>query len=123
MNKVLNILCILAGLAMVIFGLDKFLQFMPRPELTEEQKTIFGAFMTLKWLMPLTAIGEIVGGALLAWPKTRALGAIVLFPIVLGIMAHHLTFDPSSIAIGGVFFAIVLWAIFSNKDRYMQMIK
>jgi putative oxidoreductase len=123
-SKILMVLCALFGLGMIVFGLNKLVPFMPVPELTEEQKTIFGAFGTIKWLMPLVGIAEIVGGLLIAIPKTRALGAIVILPVMIGILAHNLTFfDPKTIAIPLVFALINLWAIIDSKDKYMPMIK
>lgn len=93
------------------------------PELTEEQKTIFSAFGTIKWLMPLVGITEILGGLLIAFPKTRALSAIVILPVMIGILAHNFTFfDSPNIAIPAVFALINFWAI-DNKDRYKAMIK
>ncbi|MFN5849665.1 MAG: DoxX family protein, partial [Chitinophagales bacterium] len=58
-NKVFNVLCILAGIAMLIFGANKFLNFIPMPEATPEQMEVFGAFGKIKWLMPLVGLTEI----------------------------------------------------------------
>ncbi|GAA0892771.1 hypothetical protein GCM10009122_24500 [Fulvivirga kasyanovii] len=123
-NKILLVLTILFGLMMVNSGLNKFFNYMPMPEdMPEETMKIFGAFMTIKWLMPLVALGEIVGGVLIAIPKTRALGAIVIFPIMVGIVVHHLTHDPAGVVIGLVLFLINIWVIVENKDRYTHMIR
>lgn len=123
MEKMTNILVIIAGLAMAIFGANKFLNFIPMPELTPEQMEVFSAFGKIKWLMPLVGTGECLGGLALANPRTRALGAIMLFPIVLGILAHALTMDSSALVMGGIFFLIVLYVIWENRERYMAMIK
>lgn len=122
-SKILAVLCALFGLGMIVFGLNKLIPFMPMPELTEEQKTLFGAFGTIKWLMPLIAFAEIIGGLLMAIPKTRALGAIVILPVMVGIIVHHLTFDMAGIAIPAVLALINLWALIDSKDKYMPMIK
>jgi putative oxidoreductase len=123
-GKILMVLCALFGLGMIVFGANKLFPFMPMPDLTEQQKTIFGAFGTIKWLMPLIAIAEIVGGLLVAIPKTRALGAIVILPVMVGILLHNLTFfDQSGIVIASVFAIINLWAIVDSKKKYMAMIQ
>jgi putative oxidoreductase len=63
-DKIFVILCGLAGLAMVVFGLNKFLNFMPVPEdMPQASKDAFGHLMGLGWLMPLVTIVEIIGGA------------------------------------------------------------
>jgi putative oxidoreductase len=122
-NKILTVLCALVGLGMIVFGLNKFLNFIPMPEMTPEMQAVFGAFGTIKWIMPLVAIAEIVGGLLLAIPKTRALGAIVLLPVIFGIVAHHLAHDPSTMMVPAIFAIVNLWAIFDSKDQYLPMIK
>jgi uncharacterized membrane protein YphA (DoxX/SURF4 family) len=122
-EKILMVLCALFGLGMIVFGANKIVPFMPMPELTEEQKTIFGAFGTIKWLMPLVAFGEIVGGLLIAIPKTRALGAIIILPVMVGIIVHNLTFDPGAMAIPAVFALINLWAIVDSINKYKPMIQ
>jgi putative oxidoreductase len=115
-------LAIILGLAMVIFGADKIFHFMPMPELTPAQIAFFGNFMAITWLRPLVAIGEILGGLALIYPKTRALGAVMLFPILLGILSHNLTMDMSGIVMGGPLFAILAWIIYDNRAKYMPMI-
>ncbi len=122
MNKVLNILAIIAGIAMVLFGANKFGNFIPMPPPTPEQQAMFGAFMSLKWILPLAGVGEILGGAALAWPKTRALGAVMLFPITLGIIINAIVLDNSALPMSAVFFIINLWVIYDNRSRYMHMI-
>ena len=123
-EKILMVLCALLGLGMMVFGANKLYPFMPMPELSEQQKILFGAFGTIKWLMPLVGTVEILGGLLIAIPKTRALGAIVILPVMVGIIVHTLTFfDPGQLAIPAVFVIINLWAITDNIHRYKAMIK
>lgn len=123
MNKIISTLCILFGLMMVNSGLNKFFNYMPIPEMSEEQLKIFGAIMSIKWLLPLVAVIEIAGGALMAIPKTRALGAIVILPITVGIVVHHLTFDVAGVGIGLTLFLINILVIIENKSRYLVLLK
>lgn len=122
-NKILTALCILFGLMMVNSGLNKFFNYMPMPEMSEDMMQIMGAFMTIKWIFPLVAIIEIVGGTLMAIPKTRALGAIIILPVMVGIFVHHMVHDLSSIAIALIFLAINIWAIVANWNKYAPIIK
>jgi putative oxidoreductase len=123
-GKILMALCAIFGLGMIVFGANKLIPFMPMPELNEQQKTIFGAFGTIKWLMPLVGVAEIVGGLLMAIPKTRALGAIVILPVMVGILLHNLTFfDQSGMILTTVFTLINLWAIVDSKKKYMPMLQ
>ena len=117
------VLCVLLGLMMINSGLNKIFEYMPPPEFSEEVGKLFSAFMASGWVMPLIAIAEIVGGILLIPAKTRALGAIVLLPVMLGIFSFHLVQDPSTIAIAIVILAIDVWVIIDNKQKYMPMVK
>ena len=84
---------------------------------------IIGAFMTIKWIFPLVAIVEIIGGFLIAIPKTRALGAIIILPVMVGIFVHHLVLDMSTIGIVLVLLTINIWAIVDNWNKYKPMIE
>ena len=120
-NNILTVLCVLFGLVMVNSGLNKFFNYMPMPEMSEEVMQIFGGFVVIKWILPLVAIVEIIGGVLIAIPKTRALGALVILPVMVGIMVHHLVHDLSGIGIALVLFAINIWAIVANWNKYLPM--
>lgn len=116
-----TIVCVLFGLMFVNAGLDKLLHYMPVPDLGEDMKKIYEAFTALKWLMPLVAVVELIGGILFIAPKTRALGAIVILPVLVGIIIQNAVFAPSGLLICGLLFAIEIWVIASNWDKYKAM--
>ena len=122
-NKILTVLCILFGLMMINSGLNKFFNYIPMPELSEEMMQIMGGFLKIKWIFPLVAITEIVGGFLIAIPKTRALRALIILPVMVGIFVHHLVHDLSGIGIAVILFAINIWAIVANWRKYEPIIK
>ena len=122
-KKILTTLCILFGLMMINSGMNKFFNYMPMPEMTEEMMQIMGGFITVKWIFPLVAIVEIIGGVLIAIPKTRALGAIVILPVMAGIIVHHLVHDRASIVIVLFLFAINIWAIAANWNKYKPILE
>lgn len=117
------ILCLLFGLMFINAGVDKFFHYMPIPPLEPEMMKVADAFMTISWLMPLVAIIEIVGGLLFIFPKTRALGAIVILPVMIGIILHNAVYMPSGLAIAGIFFLINFWVLYDNKSKYEAIIK
>lgn len=122
MNYVKFIVCLLFGLMFINAGLDKFFHHMPMPELSETMKKSFAAFEELSWIMPLVAAVEIIGGALFIFPKTRALGAIVILPIMVGIVLHNFTKAPEGIAIALIFAVINLWILIDNRKKYEVLI-
>ncbi|HSZ72969.1 MAG TPA: DoxX family membrane protein, partial [Cytophagaceae bacterium] len=122
-NKILFVLCLLTGLIFVNSGLDKFLHYMPVPEQMPEKaaKTI-AAFTAIGWLMPLVGAAELVGGLLLIFKKTRALGAVILVPILTGILLATLSMTPQAAPIVIVLIAIIGWVIAENWKKYLPMI-
>lgn len=122
-NKILTVLCILFGLMMVNAGLNKFFNYMPIPEMSDSMMRVIGGFMAIKWILPLVAIVEIIAGVLIAIPKTRALGAIIILPVMVGIVIHHLVHDISGVGIGLILFGINIWAIIANWHKYEPIIK
>ncbi|MGA9211099.1 DoxX family membrane protein [Kaistella sp.] len=114
-----TILFTLFALAFINAGLNEFFHYMPTPELPEETKKVFAALMVVPWILPLVGIIEAIGGLLALFPKTRTLGAIVLLPVMVGILAQNFTVDPAGAGIGiAVFlFIILLWILFDNKHK------
>ena len=125
MKIVKFILSLLFGLMFINAGLNKFFNYMPMEKPTPEQMKVFAAFGELYWLMPLIGIVEIVGGLLFIFPKTRALGAIVILPVMVGIVLHVFSIDKSTMgmSIAAVLFLINLWIIFDNKEKYKALVK
>ena len=122
--KIIFVICLLFGLMFINAGLNKFLNYMPVPkDMPENLMKVMGAFMTIGWLMPLVGIAEILGGILFIIPKTRALGAIVIFPVMVGILLTNIFNAPSGLPIALILFAIEVWIIIENRNRYLVMIK
>lgn len=122
-NKILFVLALLFGLMYINAGLDKFLHYMPIPkDMSEKMLKSFEAFMQIGWLMPLVGLAEIIGGVLFIIPKTRALGALIVLPITLGILLTNTVTDTSGLPIALPLFLINIWVIFENRHKYMPMI-
>ncbi|WP_240469783.1 DoxX family membrane protein [Cyclobacterium sp. SYSU L10401] len=118
------IISLLFGLIFINSGLNKFFYYMPIPDdLPEKVLKTMEAFNSIGWVNPLVALVEILGGLLFIPGKTRALGAIVIFPVMVGIIVHHLVVAPSGLAVPLVLFGILLWLIIENRKRYFPMVK
>ncbi len=121
-SKILTGVSFLYGLMMINAGLNKFLEYMPVPELAEPVANLFACMAESQWILPLLAVAEIVGGVLVIIPKTRAFGAIVLFPVMTGILLHHVVLDPSGLVFALVLFLIQGWIMYENWAKYRPMI-
>jgi putative oxidoreductase len=123
-QKIIFVLSLLSGLMLINAGLNKFLNYIPVPEdLPENMRRVNDAFMEIGWLLPLIGAAEILGGILFIIPKTRALGALVIFPVVLGILLTHIIIMPAGLVMAIVLMAINLWVIYENRGKYLPMIR
>ena len=117
-------MCLLFGLMFINSGLNKFFNYMPMPkDLPENMMKVMGAIQTIGWLFPLVAVAEIAGGVLFITKKFRALGAIILFPILAGILLTHIFLAPSGLPLAIVLWGIEIWVMVENREKYLPMIK
>jgi uncharacterized membrane protein YphA (DoxX/SURF4 family) len=95
---------------------------MPTPkDMPKSAMDMFGAFMQIKWLLPLVGVAEIIGGILIIIPKFRALGAIIIFPVMVGILLTSITLA-SGLPMALVLSAILIWVIIENRAKYLPMV-
>jgi putative oxidoreductase len=123
-QKVIFVLSLLFGLMFINAGLNKFVNYMPIPkDLPEKMQKMGAAFMEIGWIMPLVGFAEIIGGILFIIPKTRALGAIIIFPVMIGVLLANSIAVPSGLPIALALLAINLWVIYENRQKYSPMIQ
>lgn len=82
----------LLGLAFIFFGLAFFLDLMPKGDAPPEGSPVahfFAAIGPTGFLAYAKAF-EIIGGILVAIPKTRNFGLLILGPIVINILAINI---------------------------------
>jgi hypothetical protein len=83
----------LLGLLFLVFGLNFFLNFMPMPpdpSPAGAPHKLFMAVLVPTGYLAFVKVLEIAGGVLVAIPKTRNLGLLVLGPIIVNILAFHI---------------------------------
>jgi uncharacterized membrane protein YphA (DoxX/SURF4 family) len=122
-RKITFILSVLLGLLFINAGLNKFFNYMPPPEnMPDKLVKAMGAIMELGWLLPLIGVAEILGGILIIIPRTRALGALILFPVVVGIMLTNTVTETSGLPIALVVAAILIWIMYDSRAKYLPLV-
>src|SRR5438067_512579 len=122
-KKILFVVCLLFGLMFINAGLNKFFNYMPVPkDMPQNAMAMFGALMQIKWLMPLIGVAEIIGGILIIIPRYRALGAVIIFPVMAGILLTALSLS-SGLLMVLVLCAVLAWIIIENREKYLPMIR
>ena len=85
-----NIVGGLLGLIFIVFGLNFFLKFIPIPSPPEgSPPAMFMGAMYMTGYLAFIKVIEIAGGILVAIPKTRNIGLLLLGPIIVNILAFH----------------------------------
>ncbi len=123
-NKILFVVSLLFGLMFINSGLNKIFQYMPMPkDMPENMVKLVEAFATITWLMPLIAVVEIIGGVLVIIPKYRALGALMILPVMVGILLTHIFNAPSGLPIALILTAVLTWIMIDNRAKYAALFR
>ena len=119
-SKVEMVLRILLALALLVFGLNKFLMFMPME--APPEGSFMDALIKTGYIMPLVAISEIVPGFLLLINKWKGLALVWLFPISVNIVAFHLKFDVATIGPAAAIALLNILLVYANWDRFKSLL-
>ena len=128
MKHLTRIAAALLGLLFVTFGLNFFLKFIPMPPGPPEgtPPALFMAALFPTGYLDFVKCMEILGGVLVAVPKTRNLGLLVLGPIIVNILAFHVfltggagLLQPPVVLIAGLF-GFLLWA---GRKRFAGLLE
>lgn len=123
-KKILFVLCFLFGLMFINAGLNKFFNYMPMPkDMPAQLLKVMGASMEIGWLMPLVGLAEIVGGVLFITNRFRALGALIILPVMVGIILTNIMYAPSGLPMVLVLLAILIWAMIENREKYLPLVR
>jgi putative oxidoreductase len=103
----------LLGLLFLVFGLNFFLKFIPIPAAPEGSPPamFMGALYTTGYLA-FVKVMEMIGGVLVAIPKTRNIGLLVLGPVIVNILCFHVFLTQGATLIDPMNILICLLAAF-----------
>lgn len=114
---------IILGLLLVVFGVNKFAQFMPFSPMPEPAVNFITSLVKTGYMMPAIAIIEIAVGLLLLANRYVALALLLLAPIAINIILFHLFLDLKGIAGGLVVFTAMIYLMYLNKEKYQTLLQ
>jgi uncharacterized membrane protein YphA (DoxX/SURF4 family) len=120
-SKVFMVVRILLALFVLVFGLNKFFNFMPMPEMSADAGAYFGALSSTKTIT-LVAIVEIVAGLALLLNKYGALMSVILMSISVNAVLFHATLDPGGIGGAALLLILNLVVLYGYKDKYKGLL-
>jgi putative oxidoreductase len=115
MRIVVTISRILLGLLFFVFGLNGFLNFIPTGPMPNGLAGEYMDALFKSHYIWLIAGCQVIGGALLLLNRYATLGLVILGPVLVNILAYHISMHPSGMAPGLV--CTLLWLILAWHAR------
>ncbi len=119
--KIILALRILMGLMVLVFGLNKFVNFMPALEVPGDGGILMGIYFTSGFLK-IIGVLEILGGLALLIGKYVPLALTILLAILFNAFVFHALHNPENIlpAIVGLVLGLVL--VYAHKERFSSLL-
>jgi putative oxidoreductase len=111
----------LLGLAFVVFGLNKFLHFIPNPVEPPAAMDFFGALFRTGYFIPMLATTEIVSGALLLAGIFVPFALVLLAPVIVNIFMFHLFLAPGGLPAAVIFVVLELTLAWQHRGAYAPL--
>jgi len=121
-SKVNMGLRIFLGLFFLVFGINKFANFLPPFELSGDGEILFGIYISSGFLS-IIGVLEILGGLALILNKFVPLALTFLVAIAFNAFLFHLLHDKAGIGGAVIALTLSLVLVFLNKDRFSQLLK
>ena len=128
MKHLNNIAGILLGLLFMIFGTNFFLNFISMPNnqaAADAPHKLFMAAMIPTGYLAFVKILEILGGMLVAIPRLRNLGLLILGPIIINILCFHIFLrkgETLADPINGIIAALALLLLWLERKPFLSLV-
>lgn len=116
-----KIVRIALGLALVVFGANKFLHFIPMEPPTGAAGEFMNSLGATGYIFPVVGMLEVVIGALLLLKKWVAFALILLAPISINILLFHLFLDIPGVAVALLVTVFNGVLIFKHWQQYKPL--
>ncbi|MBD77642.1 MAG: hypothetical protein CL840_01720 [Crocinitomicaceae bacterium] len=124
MKKVEIIVRMVLGIVLVVFGLDKFLAFVPHGHvMTEELMSAYQGLLANKFILPTVGIVELVTGIILISGRYIIVVLTALTPVIFGILAFHFAVDLHGILPGLGVAALYVYLMVYRRKAFAELIR
>ena len=110
------------GAILALFGSNKFLSFMPMPEIPEQAGKLMMAFAESGYIFPAIGIVEVVVGLMLLFNFYKPLALVMFVPITINILLFHFFLDLHGIGAGALVAILHITLIVLNKDKLIGLL-
>lgn len=120
-SKITLVLRILVGLLLIVFGANKFFNFLPAFEFANPDAGVLFNALLGSYVLKTVALVEIIVGLLLVTGKSVPFALVLLAPISVNIVLFHATLDPPNIAPAAFVALVNIILIYANWDSYKSL--
>ena len=114
----------LLALALLVFGLNKFIGFMPMPEYGPGSPQLnYMVGLSGVHIFPILGIIYLASAILLAANRMVGLVTVILAAVAFNFTLFHLVLDPAGLVPALVITALIVVVMLGNKDRYAGLLK
>jgi len=122
-TKLILVARILLGLIFAVFGINKFVGFMPAPDFSGSASTFMQGLGASGYLFPLLGVIETISGIFLLTNKFPRLAVLMLLPVTTNILLFHLFMAPAGGAPGYLAFILNAFLIAAYKQDLECILK
>ena len=116
-----KILRLILGLGLLVYGLNKFIHFMPIPDLPEDAANFMSSLNATGYVLPIVGGLEVLIGLLLIFNKWTPFALLLLAPISVNIILFHLFLDLPDILSALIIFGLNVLLIYKHWKAYRSL--
>ena len=116
-----KILRFLLAALLIVIGLNKFLNFIPIPEIPEGASDFMSSLKATGYVLPVLGVVEIIIGLFLLFNKWVAFALLALVPISVNILLYHLFLDIPGIGVAVLVAVINFILIYKLWPKYKPL--
>ena len=120
-SKFTQIVRILLGIILIVFGANKIYTFIPLPQPPAEAAEFMQSLSDTGYVLTVVAVLEIIIGIMLIFKLWVPFAILVLVPISLNILLFHLFLDVPAIATALVVVALNGILLYKHKQKYKPL--
>lgn len=122
--KITFTLRLILGSILIVFGMNKFFNFMPNPTNTSEEATNYiSTLIETGHTFKLIGIIELSSAILFFTNKWIPFALLIIAPIAINILLYHVAVDISHILPGAIVFIIVIILFYDNRMNFESLFK
>jgi uncharacterized membrane protein YphA (DoxX/SURF4 family) len=115
---------VLMGLMFLVFGLNGFLNFIPRPKtpMPEGAVAFFEGLMKSGYMLPLISGTQVIVGVLLLSNRFVPLALALIAPVIVNIVAFHAFLQPTGAVMAVVVLVLELYLAWAYRQAFLPML-